>query len=174
MPGGLSSATSVPIAVFLATLRLARFWRIANIPARIRACWRLARRSRAENPLAAEETSISPLRASTVEPIGIAATPLSGMNPVSCLKPRPAGSLTNTSPESWRTTAVTPAVGGVLPDGSSSQASPTPSLSPSDWSVLASAGQLSLVSGSPSLSLSGTGGAGTVKPAVAGVGSRRP
>jgi hypothetical protein len=35
----------VPIAVFLAALRLAFFWRMANIPALMRACWRLARRS---------------------------------------------------------------------------------------------------------------------------------
>ena len=59
----------------------------------------------------------------------------------------PAGSFTNTSPETWRTIVFTPATGGTLPAGSCSQALPTPSASPSAWSLLATAGQLSAGSG---------------------------
>ena len=121
------------------------------------------------------------MRASTVEPIGIAATPLSGMKPLpDCARPRP-GSLTKTSPEICRTIVVTPATGATLPAGSCSQALPMPSASTSAWSALAAAGQLSLESATPSRSVSagglgggGGGGAAIVKVDVAGVESARP
>ena len=81
------------------------------------------------------------------------------------------GSFTNTSPEICLTTVVTPATGGLSPDGSSSQALPTPSLSVSAWSLLALAGQLSPASGMPSLSASATW---TKNAMVAGDGSTLP
>ena len=71
---------------------------------------------------------------------------------------------------------VTPATGGTLPGGSCSQASPTPSASPSAWSLLASAGQLSDGSGPAVAVRVATGGSATVNvdaaPAI-GVGRRR-
>src|SRR3954453_637588 len=158
-PLGESRPMSVDSDALLACLPC--FWRMAKMPALIRAVCCLARRSDAANPLAADVISSSPLRASTVEPIGTDATPLSGMKPPSCFRLRP-GSLTKTSPDSARTTAVFPGAGGTLPGGSRSHASPTPSSSSSDWLALALAGQLSVASRtpSPSASVTGEGGGG--------------
>ena len=131
-----------------ALLAFARFCLIANSPALMRAAWRLARRSAAAKPLAADSISTSPLRVSTVEPSGIDAAPLSGRNPLAWngarMPSKPSvvrvGSFTNTSPETTLTTLVSPGFGGTLPGGSASQASPTPSASPSAWSELARPG----------------------------------
>ncbi len=119
---------------------------------------------------------------STVDPSGTEATPFRDTKPVSWngarIPEKPSvvfvGSFTNTSPESALTTLVSPGTGGTLPGGRTSQALPTPSASLSAWSELATAGQLSRESGTPSPSVSATGtgvatGASTVKSACAGV-----
>src|SRR5688572_28906324 len=101
-----------------------------------------------------------PLRASTVDPTGTDARPLSGTKPgEDCFKD-PLGNFTNTSPATTSMLTRSPAIGASVPGAPTSQASPTRSASPSAWPAFGTAVQLSPVSGTPSPSASGAVGTG--------------
>ena len=72
----------------------------------------------------------------------------------------PLGNFTNTSPATTSMLTRSRAIGSSVPGEPTSQASPTPSRSPSAWSAFGTAVQLSLVSGAPSPSASGAAGTG--------------
>ena len=181
-PGGLASSARGGIVFERFALRALRAWRIAKMPARKRAsrltCLRLVGRW----PLTAASTATSPARVSSVDPIGTEATPLSDTKPllwngtrsplVNALPVAPGGSFTNTSPEISFTVAAFPASIGALPGGRTSQASPTPSRSPSPCPAFAASGQLSEPSAIPSPSRSAVGRDDPL--CVAGVASACP
>src|SRR5215207_4446837 len=184
-PFPLTSCARTGILRLRERLRLRRAWRIWKMPARKRASRRSWRLLRGRCPLTAAVSPTWPLRVSTVDPVGTVATPLRGMKPeswngarreaVNALAVEPAGSLTNTSPDSSRTRVARPASIARVPDGSTSQASPTLSRSASPWPGFALSGQLSAVSVTPSASRSlGGGGLATVHVRVAGVASCVP
>ena len=183
-PLGLASSARGGIRLERLARRALRACRIAKMPARKRASRRSCLGLRGRWPLIAAVTATSPARVSSVEPIGTAATPLSDTKPllwngtrsplVNALPDAPAGSFTKTSPESSFTVATRPASTGVLPEGRTSQASPTPSRSASPWPAFALSGQLSEASTTPSPSRSAGTGRWTVERARPGVASAVP